>query len=74
MVESDPQDTANTVAMASSSSSLEPTPRPTTAEDSSLRCCCGRLDCIFLKHNCSVLQIVEKDVHTAAKMGQVRSS
>ncbi|RKU49471.1 hypothetical protein DL546_009901 [Coniochaeta pulveracea] len=36
-----------------------------------LRCCCGRDDCIYLKHNCSVLDSVEKDVLTAAKMGQV---
>lgn len=35
-----------------------------------LRCCCGRDGCVFLRHNCSVLQSVERDVHTAAKMGQ----
>jgi hypothetical protein len=42
--------------------------------DESLRCCCGRDDCVFLKHNCAVLDNVEKDVHAAAKMGQVRSN
>lgn len=36
-----------------------------------LRCCCGRDDCVFLKHNCLVLDNVEKDVYAAAKMGQV---
>lgn len=36
-----------------------------------LRCCCGREDCVFLRHNCSILLSVERDVHTAAKMGQV---
>lgn len=37
-----------------------------------LQCCCGNKDCVFLKHNCSVLDSVEKDVHTAARLGQVR--
>jgi hypothetical protein len=36
-----------------------------------LHCCCGRSDCVFLRHNCTVLESVEKDVHVAAKMGQV---
>ncbi|KAF9882481.1 hypothetical protein CkaCkLH20_00517 [Colletotrichum karsti] len=38
--------------------------------DSKLRCCCGRDDCAFLKHSCTVLDTVEKDVHTAAKLGK----
>lgn len=37
-----------------------------------LRCCCGRNDCAFLKHSCTLLETVEKDVHTAAKLGKVR--
>lgn len=45
----------------------DPDPNP-----ADLKCCCGRKDCIFLKHNCSVLDSVEKDVHTAARLGQVR--
>lgn len=45
----------------------------TTAGETSLpmKCCCGRLDCVFLKHNCAVLDSVEREVHTAARMGQV---
>ncbi|KAI1499883.1 hypothetical protein F5X99DRAFT_419664 [Biscogniauxia marginata] len=35
-----------------------------------MKCCCGSLECVFLKHNQSVLDNVEKDVHTAARMGQ----
>ncbi|KAM7205416.1 myosin-11 [Naviculisporaceae sp. PSN 640] len=35
-----------------------------------MRCCCGREECVFLRHNCSVLLSVERDVHVAAKMGQ----
>ncbi|KAI1389374.1 uncharacterized protein F4822DRAFT_436900 [Hypoxylon trugodes] len=35
-----------------------------------MKCCCGSVECIFLRHNCSVLASVEKDVHTAARMGQ----
>jgi len=40
-------------------------------EPAVIRCCCGQDDCAFLKHNCSVLDNVEKDVHVAARMGQV---
>ncbi|KAK0615129.1 hypothetical protein B0T17DRAFT_646604 [Bombardia bombarda] len=40
------------------------------AEPGTLRCCCGGEDCVFLRHNCSVLMSVERDVHAAAKMGQ----
>lgn len=42
-----------------------------SAEATSLQCCCGRPDCVFLKHSSSVLDGVEKDVHNAARMGQV---
>ncbi|KAL2756065.1 hypothetical protein ACRALDRAFT_2062685, partial [Sodiomyces alcalophilus JCM 7366] len=35
-----------------------------------LRCCCGRDECVFLHHNQSILDSVERDVHTAAKLGQ----
>lgn len=37
-----------------------------------INCCCGRPDCALLKQNCSVLETLEKDVHTAAQLGQVR--
>lgn len=37
-----------------------------------LRCCCGRTECIFLQHNCTVLESVENDVRIAARLGQVR--
>ncbi|KAK0643939.1 hypothetical protein B0T16DRAFT_416895 [Cercophora newfieldiana] len=40
------------------------------AQPAELRCCCGREECVFLRHNCTVLLSVERDVHTAAKMGQ----
>jgi hypothetical protein len=36
-----------------------------------MTCCCGRIDCALLKKNCSILETVEKDVHTAAQLGQV---
>lgn len=42
-------------------------------EPADLQCCCGKEDCVYLKHNCSVLSSVERDVHTAARMGQVSS-
>ncbi|KAL6874819.1 hypothetical protein J3F83DRAFT_759554 [Trichoderma novae-zelandiae] len=37
---------------------------------SSLQCCCGSPDCVNLKKNCSILDAVEKDVHTAAQLGK----
>jgi len=40
-------------------------------QSSSLQCCCGSLDCAFLKKNCSVLKSLEKDVHRAGQMGKV---
>ena len=41
------------------------------AQPPAMRCCCGREDCVYLRHNCTLLKSVERDVHTAAKMGQV---
>lgn len=43
----------------------------TASKPDDLQCCCGRQECAFLRHNCSVLLSVERDVHVAAKMGQV---
>ncbi|KAI1331747.1 hypothetical protein F5Y16DRAFT_243071 [Xylariaceae sp. FL0255] len=45
-------------------------PPPRLAEIPPMKCCCGSLECVFLRHNCSVLDNVEKDVHNAARMGQ----
>ncbi|KAI1207382.1 uncharacterized protein F4807DRAFT_435583 [Annulohypoxylon truncatum] len=42
----------------------------TCHEPGPMKCCCGSVECVFLRHNCSVLASVEKDVHTAARMGQ----
>jgi hypothetical protein len=44
---------------------------PNAPDSSTLHCCCGRSDCALLKRNSSVLETVEKDVHTAAQLGQV---
>ncbi|CAM1501193.1 Fc.00g103550.m01.CDS01 [Cosmosporella sp. VM-42] len=43
---------------------------PYDAHSAALHCCCGRLDCALLKKNSSILETVEKDVHTAAQLGQ----
>lgn len=40
---------------------------------STLSCCCGRHDCAFLESNNSALEGLEKDVATAARLGQVRT-
>ncbi|KAF2964573.1 hypothetical protein GQX73_g8996 [Xylaria multiplex] len=46
-------------------------PQPATSLGTSpLKCCCGSLECIFLRHNNAILDNVEKDVHQAARMGQ----
>ncbi|KAI0973945.1 hypothetical protein F4678DRAFT_392064 [Xylaria arbuscula] len=42
----------------------------TSLGTSLLKCCCGSLECVFLRHNNAVLDNVEKDVHQAARMGQ----
>lgn len=36
-----------------------------------LKCCCGRPTCAYLNHNNVTLESLEKDVQTAAKLGQV---
>ncbi|KAI1112304.1 hypothetical protein F5Y14DRAFT_273614 [Nemania sp. NC0429] len=54
---------SNTVSVSSS-------PPAVSGETSALKCCCGSPECVFLRHNNSVLDNVEKDVHQAARMGQ----
>ncbi len=36
-------------------------------------CCCGRPSCAYLSHNNAALDDLEKDVRTAAQLGQVCS-
>ena len=38
-----------------------------------LACCCGRLDCAYLQHNNNALRCFEKNLVTAAQLGQVQS-
>lgn len=37
-----------------------------------LHCCCGREECAFLQNNHEALKGLEKDLETAARLGQVR--
>ncbi|EFQ34075.1 hypothetical protein CGRA01v4_12135 [Colletotrichum graminicola] len=46
------------------------TPAARPNDGSRIQCCCGRTDCVYLSHSRSVLETVEKDVHTAAKLGK----
>ncbi|KAK2040701.1 hypothetical protein LZ31DRAFT_35797 [Colletotrichum somersetense] len=46
------------------------TPAARPDDGSRIQCCCGRTDCAYLRHSRSVLETVEKDVHTAAKLGK----
>ena len=34
-------------------------------------CCCGHSDCVYLKHNYAALEGLEKDLQSAAQIGQV---
>lgn len=36
-----------------------------------IRCCCGQAECAFLRENQLALEAVEKDLDTAARLGQV---
>ena len=38
-----------------------------------LLCCCGRPECIYLENNNAVLGGIERDLETAARLGQVRA-
>jgi hypothetical protein len=47
-------------------------PKHSSASSTALRCCCGRDDCALLEHNNVALEGLEKDLETAARLGQVR--
>ena len=38
-----------------------------------MNCCCGRPNCAYLEHNNAALGGLEKDLETAARLGQVRA-
>lgn len=39
-----------------------------------MQCCCGRPECAYLEHNNAALGGLERDLATAARLGQVRAS
>ncbi|KFY25262.1 hypothetical protein V493_04737 [Pseudogymnoascus sp. VKM F-4281 (FW-2241)] len=43
---------------------------PTTPVERDTECCCGRDSCAYLRHNNEALDGLEKDVRTAAQLGQ----
>ncbi|KFY63043.1 hypothetical protein V496_04262 [Pseudogymnoascus sp. VKM F-4515 (FW-2607)] len=43
---------------------------PTTPVERETECCCGRDSCAYLRHNNEALDGLEKDVRTAAQLGQ----
>ncbi|KAJ5806897.1 hypothetical protein N7474_010489 [Penicillium riverlandense] len=45
-------------------------PKHSSASPTALRCCCGRDDCALLEHNNVALEGLEKDLETAARLGQ----
>ncbi|KAK0653980.1 hypothetical protein DIS24_g5670 [Lasiodiplodia hormozganensis] len=48
----------------------EPLSPRTSASPGIPQCCCGRTDCAFLSHNGELLESLERDVQTAAQLGQ----
>jgi hypothetical protein len=38
-----------------------------------LQCCCGRPECAYLENNNTLLGGIERDLETAARLGQVRA-
>ncbi|KAJ6147353.1 hypothetical protein N7497_009335 [Penicillium chrysogenum] len=42
-----------------------------SSASTTLRCCCGRNDCALLEHNNVALEGLEKDLETAARLGQI---
>jgi hypothetical protein len=42
-----------------------------TSSRSAAACCCGRASCAYLSHNNAALDGLEKDLKTAAQLGQV---
>ncbi|KIW70319.1 hypothetical protein PV04_02602 [Phialophora macrospora] len=43
--------------------------RPSSS-DGKLQCCCGRLECAYLENNSAILGGIERDLETAARLGQ----
>lgn len=52
----------------------EPLSPRTSASPGIPQCCCGRTDCAFLSHNGELLESLERDVQTAAQLGQVSAT
>jgi hypothetical protein len=46
--------------------------RPSSS-DGKLQCCCGRPECAYLENNNTILGGIERDLETAARLGQVRA-
>ena len=46
--------------------------RPSSS-DGKLQCCCGRPECAYLENNNTLLGGIERDLETAARLGQVRA-
>ncbi|KAH0837643.1 hypothetical protein FOPE_04918 [Fonsecaea pedrosoi] len=57
-------DNVNTTVMTPSNDSRPP------SSDGKLRCCCGRTECAFLENNNTILGGIERDLETAARLGQ----
>ncbi|KAJ5225081.1 hypothetical protein N7468_006306 [Penicillium chermesinum] len=60
----------NHIARAKSRSLIPAFRTYSRSRSNTLRCCCGREDCALLEHNHVALEGLEKDLETAAKLGQ----
>ena len=45
---------------------------PAGTQQREIKCCCGSMQCAFLRHNTAALEGLEKDLMSAAQIGQVR--
>ena len=67
--------------MAHSSAPLTASPTPDTLllhashrMERPAACCCGRVECAYLEHNNAAMEGLERELHSAAQIGQVGSS
>lgn len=58
-------------ALAASLEAVMPQSLSIPAGRPNIACCCGRASCAYLNHNNAALDDLEKDLRTAAQLGQV---
>ena len=62
---------APAIVAASNGDTVIPVRRSSALQPFGLKCCCGRKECAVLQYNNAALEGLERDLDTAAKLGQV---